>query len=175
MSKSEMIDVLNESGEIVETMTREQAEQDNHLTQNVLVFVFNAVGKVWIQLRPIDKKHYPGLWDISACGGIKSGEPEDDAAMRETLEETGLKLSLERVKSFLNVFTGDDGVTRRRLSHLYIGESEEIPKLNPEVDEFRLCEVKVLRQEVSSNPRLYVPSFLIELNIASKAHSANQR
>lgn len=36
MSKHEIIDVLNEDGAIVDTISREQAELDNHITENVL-------------------------------------------------------------------------------------------------------------------------------------------
>ena len=43
MSKGEMVDVLDANGEVVGTMPRKQAEQDNHMTANVILFVFNAV------------------------------------------------------------------------------------------------------------------------------------
>jgi len=36
VSKHEIIDVLNEDGAIVDTISREQAELDNHITENVL-------------------------------------------------------------------------------------------------------------------------------------------
>jgi len=33
MSSHEIIDVLNEDGEVIDTVLREQAEQDNHITE----------------------------------------------------------------------------------------------------------------------------------------------
>ena len=42
MSKGEMVDVLDANGEVIGTMPRKQAEQDNHMTANVILFVFNA-------------------------------------------------------------------------------------------------------------------------------------
>ena len=137
MSKHEIIDVLNEDGEVIDTVSREQAERDNHITENVLVFVFNSLGRVWVQLRPQSKNHYPGKWDISACGGVLSDETNEQAAHRETLEEMGIEVDLHYVESFLNVFPGDNGEKRKRLSHLYVGISDKQPQISDEVDEFK--------------------------------------
>lgn len=166
MSKAELIDVLNSEGEVIDTITREEAERDNHVTENVLVFLFNSLGKVWTQLRPQTKNHYPGRWDISACGGVISGESHQQAATRETLEETGIDAQLHYVESFLNVFPGDNGEERRRLSHLYVAVSDEIPQPNEEVDEFKLWQPAELHADVLARPDAYIPSFEIELDKA---------
>ena len=108
------------------------------------------------------KKHFPGLWDVSACGAVASGEGPNNAAERETLEETCLKTKLTHTESFLNVFPGHDNQTFRRLSYLYIGITGEIPKESEEVDEFRAMPHEQLEKEVAENPDQYVPSFLIE-------------
>lgn len=172
MSKHEIIDVLNEDGEVIDTISREQAEQDNHITENVLVFVFNSLGRVWVQLRPKSKNHYPGKWDISACGGVLSNETNDEAAHRETIEEMGIEVDLHHVESFLNVFPGDNGEERKRLSHLYIGISDEQPKTNEEVDEFKDWEPDELRADVIARPNAYIPSFVVELDKAIDGHKA---
>lgn len=167
MSSSEIIDILDDNGQVVGSINRDEAERANHTTQNVLIFIFNSSGQVWVQLRPKTKNHYPGMWDISACGGIVSGEEPDVAAERETEEETGLKPDLYHVESFMNVFPGDNGEQRRRLSHLYIGISDDKPKVNEEVDEFKLWEVDDLITDIKTNPEKYVPSFMFELQKAA--------
>lgn len=172
MSVDEIINVLNEDGEVIDTIPREQAEQNNHMTENVLVFVFNSKGEVWTQLRPKNKKHYPGVWDISACGGIISGESHKQAARRETLEEMGIEVDLHSVETFLNVFPGENGETRTRISYLYVGLSDEQPTITDEVDEFRSWDIKELRKAVQANPDRYVPSFIIELDKALNAYEA---
>jgi isopentenyl-diphosphate delta-isomerase len=172
---SEMVDVVNESGMVVGTMSREESETLNHLIQNVIVFIFNSKGEVWIQKRPTTKKHFPGLWDVSACGAIFSGEAPDTAAERETVEETGIKLALSHAETFLNIFPGHDGQTFRRLSHLYIGLSNEKPKENVEVDEFKAVPYKQLEKEVTKNPSQYVSSLLIELQKAVLAYKRMRR
>jgi isopentenyl-diphosphate Delta-isomerase len=171
MSAGEMIDVLNSKGEVIDTMLRELAEHGDHITQNVLVFIFDSKGNAWVQHRPLNKKHYPGKWDISACGGVISGESPEEAAHRETLEETGIQVTLYYVESFLNVFPGENGETRRRLSHLYIGASDELPRVNTDVDEFKICQPVELKEDIASFPEAYVPSFLTELNKALEGYS----
>lgn len=166
MSADEIVDVLNEDGEVIDTITREQAERDNHTTENVLILVFNSKGQVWTQLRPKHKKHYPGVWDISACGGVISGETPEQAAQRETQEEMGITVDLQYAETFLNVFPGENGETRSRLSHLYIGVSDKPPVITHEVDDFRCWDPKALREQVEANPDEYVPSFIVELDKA---------
>lgn len=166
-----MIDVLNEDGEVINTISRELAELDNHITENVLVFVFNSQGKVWVQLRPKTKTHYPGMWDISACGGVVSGETHEQAAERETFEEMGIKVDLHFVESFMNIFVGDNGEERKRLSHLYVGVCDGLPQTNDEVDEFKSWEPNKLREDVETSPESYIPSFDVELDKAVKSFS----
>ncbi len=165
-----MIDIINDNGEVVGTITREDAEKDNHTTQNVLVFVFNSLGKAWVQLRPEWKPHYPNHWDISACGSILSGEEPAAAARRETREETGLEPELHYVESFLNVFPGDSGEERRHLSHLYVGVSDGQPKENEEVAEFKIWNPNDLKADVQTNSNLYIPSFMVELDKALEGY-----
>jgi isopentenyl-diphosphate delta-isomerase len=171
MSDTEMIDVLDADGNVIRTITREEAERDNHLTENVLVFLFNASGEVWTQLRPQTKNHFPGRWDISACGGVVSGETPAQAAVREVLEETGLNPTLHYAETFLNVFPGDNGEERKRLSHLFVGVSDETPRINEEVDEFKAWQPDELRADIAANPNSYIPSFLVELDKALAAHA----
>lgn len=162
----EIVHTLGEDGAILGEITRAEAENKNHTTENVIVFVFNPEGKVWVQLRSLTKKHFPGLWDVSACGGVNSGESHQDAARRETKEETGLDVDMTYVTSFMNIFPGDNGEERRRLSHVCKGATDKIPTVNDEVDEFKLWDVSELRKDIVKNAQNYIPSFLVELDIA---------
>lgn len=111
------------------------------------------------------------MWDISACGAIASGEDPLQAAERETFEETGIKTRLEFVENFMNVFPGEGAQTFRRLSYLYIGETDQQPVINEEVEEFRAVDYKELSIEIKQRPADFVPSFLMELEKAVSARS----
>jgi len=173
MSSTEMIQIFDPEGNVTDSMSRAEAEKQNHTTENVLVFIFNSLNRVWVQLRPDDKSHYPGLWDVSACGGVLEEETPDQAATRETKEETsGLKPVLHHIKTFINEFPAEDGETiRRRFSHLYVGVSDDPPKPNEEVAEFVDWDPKELRARAVENEDKYIPSFVVELDIATQGYA----
>lgn len=170
MSENEIIDVVDGDGKIIKTITRAEAERDNHTTQNVLVFVFTPRDSVWIQKRPMHKKHFPGLWDVSACGNLLSGETPQQGAEREQLEEMGFLSQLHFAESFFNEFTGEDGSLRKRLSHIFYGLSNETPKINEEVDEFVEIPADRLIIHIKKNPEQYIPSFITEFQRALTAY-----
>lgn len=173
MNENEIIDIFDEEGVYQGMISREEAEAENHTTQNVIIFLFNQEGKVWVQLRSKSKKHFPGRWDPTACGGIHGWESPEQAAKREVLEETGLEVELIKAETFLNVYIGDNGETRTRISHEYIGYTEDAPISDGvEVDEFKLWEPGELKKDIRSNPEKYVPPLLRELEIALRMQSS---
>ncbi len=172
MSNTEVLNVMDEQGNVVRTVTREEAERDNHITPNAIIFIFTPKGEVWAQKRAKTKKHFPGMWDISACGGIVHSEKPEESAQREMAEEMGFTCDLHFVEAFLNEFPGEDGSLRRRLSHLFVGMSDKIPQVNEEVEEFMAVPVDELVQKIQAHPEQYVPSFLMELE---KARAGLQR
>ena len=169
MDNHETLDIVNQDGQIVGNLSRQQAEQDNHTTANVLVFIFNSQAQVLVSLRSQTKKHFPGLWDVSACGGVQSAEDHAQTAARETKEETGLSPDLKYISSFLNVFPGPNNQQLKRFSHLYIGFSDGQPQINDEVDQFKYWQPQQLRQAVLASPDKYIPSFIVELDMAIAA------
>ncbi len=61
-----------------------------HRTAHVLIL---SAGQVLIQKRPLSKRVFSGMWDISAAGHTRWAETPKETALRETYEEIGLKLS----------------------------------------------------------------------------------
>lgn len=170
MSSGEITDYFDENGNHQGSMLRAEAEINNLVIQNVIIFVFNSLGKVWIQKRPMSKNHFPGLWDVSACGAVHSGEEPLEAANREQQEEMGFVSELHFVETFMNKFSGHDGHPTQRLSHLFVGISDEIPEPNEEVDEFVILPQDELIERVKTKPDEYIPSFLDEIERAVIAY-----
>lgn len=83
---------------------------DYHLV--VHVCIFNSKGELLIQQRTLNKKSYPGMWDVSVGGSAILGDSSQTAAERETLEEIGLKINLQdkRPRITLNFKGGFDDV-----------------------------------------------------------------
>lgn len=60
----------------------------------VHVCVFDSRGRLLIQQRTLEKRVWPGLWDVSVGGGVDAGETSRQGAEREFREELGFPLDL---------------------------------------------------------------------------------
>ena len=72
----------------------------------VHVCLFNRAGQMLIQQRSMQKKGFPGYWDVSVGGGVLAGETGREAAMREAREELGLTLRIDRAAAVTLSFEG---------------------------------------------------------------------
>jgi isopentenyldiphosphate isomerase len=170
MSDTEILDVMDGNGNVVRSVTRDEADRNNHIIFNVVVFVFTPTGEVWIQKRARTKKRFPGIWDVSVCGCIAQGEQPEESARREVQEEMSMTCALYFAETFLNEFL-EDGIMRRRQTHLFVSVSDQMPQPNEEVEEFVAVPADELVQKIQQHPEEYVPSFLMELEKARNAYS----
>lgn len=105
-------------------------EGDSHLDNRAMaprnpyptvdVVVETAAGVVFIE-----RKHEPIGWALPG-GFVDYGEPVEDAARREVMEETGLDVQLV---SLLGVYSHPDRDPRQHnLSVVYVGRAEGVPR-----------------------------------------------
>ena len=88
----EIFDVVNERDEVVGRATRREVHGKGLLHRAVHVLVFNRRGQVFLQKRSMAKDSAPGCWDSSCSGHLDAGEDYLTAAVRELVEEIGLKI-----------------------------------------------------------------------------------
>jgi len=89
--REEMLEVVNEKGEILGTLPRSEIHGNPSLIHRVVhVLVFNSKGELLLQKRSMNKDVAPGKWDTSVGGHINSGESLDEAVKREMQEELGI-------------------------------------------------------------------------------------
>ena len=60
------------------------------------VWIVNSRGELLIQRRALDRPNWPGAWCESAGGSLVVGETPEEGAIRETLEELGVRLDMNR-------------------------------------------------------------------------------
>lgn len=89
----EIFDVVNERDEVVGHSTRREVHSRGLRHRAVHVLVFNVRGQVFLQKRSMAKDTAPGCWDSSCSGHLDAGEDYLPAAMRELVEEIGLKIA----------------------------------------------------------------------------------
>lgn len=88
--EKEVIDVVNESGDVVGETTRSEAYEKGLLHPAVNIVVVNSQGEIYIQERSSTKSAFPLYWDISAAEHLKSGESFNAAVLRGLQEELSI-------------------------------------------------------------------------------------
>lgn len=91
--------------------TVERGKQDGCAAYHIVVVVAvrNSRGEYLITLRDKSKEFFGGLWEFTG-GSALAGETSEDAALRETKEETGIDHTLsKRTLLFSKTRIWDDG------------------------------------------------------------------
>jgi len=96
----ELVDVVDDHGQIVATVTRGEVRRRRLPHRCVYVLVFNQKDSIFIHLRTPTKDVYPSHWDVCVGGVLAAGESFDAAARREVAEELGLDAAPERLFPF---------------------------------------------------------------------------
>lgn len=125
----EYVEVVDRRNRPLAVLPLNETHRQSLLHRAVLVLVFNAENKVYLQKRSKSKLVYPGRWDLSATGHVQRGESCEDAALREVYEELGLTLTRLKLKQELPASseTGFEFIT------LYTaGRVTETPRPNPD-------------------------------------------
>jgi len=91
----ELVDVLDDAGRPVATVTRGEMRARRLPHGATYVLVFNRRGELFVHLRSPDKDVYPGHWDVAIGGVLAAGESFDEGARREAREELGVALEPE--------------------------------------------------------------------------------
>lgn len=93
----EMFDVVDEENRVVRQAPRREVHANDWLHRAVHIFVLNAKGEVFLQLRSHLKDRKPGKWDSSAAGHLDAGEEYLPCAVRELEEELGIVTTADRL------------------------------------------------------------------------------
>ena len=87
----ELVDVVDEEGRVVATVTRAEMRARRLLHRCVFVVVRRSDGRVLVHQRSATKDLWPSAWDLAVGGVVTAGEEWDAAAVRELTEEVGIE------------------------------------------------------------------------------------
>lgn len=126
------------------------------------ILIFNSQGKLLLQRRAMTKYHSRGLWSNTCCGHPRPGETTEAAARRRLSEEMGLDCKLREIFSFTYEADLEDGLIEHELVHVFCGNSDEDPTLNPsEADEWKWVNLSTLVTDMKKRPNQFTSWFRI--------------
>lgn len=92
------IDVFDQYNHLTgQTSTITEAIQNKLWKRGVHITIVTETGYVLIQKRSASIKTHPGMLDISCGGFVDAGEDPETAAVRETAEEMGLRITKDQL------------------------------------------------------------------------------
>lgn len=155
----ELFDEVDIFDRVVKPLPRSLIHKNKLRHRAVHALFFDFGSRILLQKRSASKDSYPLAYTTSCSGHVDSGETYEDALIRETEEELGIKLSIEDFKYVGKLEAGEE--TGWEFTKVYACRSEAI--FNPPPDEVASLdwvEIKDFEADIKINPHKYTPSFL---------------
>ena len=89
---SEILNVVNDQDEVIGQAERDEVHRIGLVCRLAYVCFYTANREIILQKRSITKKNDPGKLTTTVSGHVASGQDYLEAAVRETLEETGVEI-----------------------------------------------------------------------------------
>jgi isopentenyldiphosphate isomerase len=149
----EFIDILTPDGKPTGKIAlKSEAHKNGWFHATVHIWLYTKEDKILLQKRAMNKKVFPGLWDISVAGHIAAGESILDAALREVHEELGLEIKSEdllKIGTRMHQVPHANGIQDNEHHHVFIAELkvpiERLSIQKEEVDDVQLFDLAVLK------------------------------
>lgn len=155
----ELIDVLDEKGNKTgQVLSKEQIHKNGLCHKIAVVSIIDDNKNILMQQRSNSKAENPGKWDVSVAGHVLSGENSAYGAIRETLEEIGIKVNsneLEYIFTTKRINKISENYIDNEIYDCYIvkkGEIklEDIKIQKSEVEQVKLCSLKEFIKIISN-------------------------
>ncbi len=126
LENKRMLDVVDDKDQVIDSRSREEIHKRGLLHRDIHVWMFDRDNNIYFQKRGVSVL-WAGLLDATVGGHLNKGESYIDAAIRETEEETGIKVSntdlvfLKKFKSVMNLSDWEfPRVVNNFFRHLYV-------------------------------------------------------
>ncbi len=130
----ELLNIVNGEDKIIGTGSRSEIHQRGLRHREIHVCFITPNKEIIFQHRAKDKDTFPDLLDITVGGHVEIGQSYEETALKETEEETGLKLKIDDLISISKVKreakdeqTGKiNKVFNSRYVYIYRGKIEDL-------------------------------------------------
>ena len=164
MPQDELVDIVDENGKFIETVSKKEAHQKGLLHTCVIGQVINSKGE-YLLITQSSNKQDNSLYVCPMGGHVTSGESREDAVRHELMEELSIsEYTLEYIGE--SIFNRD--VLGRKENHyfvLYKVFSDQIPKPDPsEVEGFKYFTLDELKNEIKNQPEKFGVAYHFVVN-----------
>ena len=157
---TEYVDIIDNDGKIIGSMSREDAYKNNCALQVSGVLVFRSSGELLLQRRGKNKK-YPLCYDYSAAGHVLSKESFLEAAHRELEEELGISDAHLIKIGTVRAYNKDNPQKLRKLHQVYLTVSDEpVSIYKQELDGVETFTKSQLDSLIKNHPEKFTPTFI---------------
>ncbi|MBR4596862.1 MAG: NUDIX domain-containing protein [Opitutales bacterium] len=173
----ELFDEVDANDNILRPLPRKIIHQNRLRHRAVHAIFFDAESKfILLQKRSAKKDSYPLAYTTSCSGHVDSGETYEAALLRETAEELGVSLPLEK---FLRIGKVEAcAETGFEFTKVYACFVDIQTKFNPPADEVQSLDWRKISDfelDAQKNPQNYTPSFLKVYKFYLENKSAAQK
>jgi len=134
MSDQHYLEIVDDEDHIIGRAPYAQIHSEGLLHREVHVWFVTSSGEIIFQHRDKNKETFPGLLDATVGGHVEEGDSYETTALKETLEETGLTLTLDqliflsksRSKSFDDLTGKTNNVFRSNFAFRFFGNLNEL-------------------------------------------------
>lgn len=160
MAQDELVDVVDESGNTLQVVTKREAHERGLLHKTAVSEIIDSQGR-WLLVKQSSSRQDAGQYVSPVGGHVTSGETDEQALKREALEEQGLEGEFKFELVDKVVFNRH--VLGRQENHYFIVYkiySDAEPKLNHESESYRYFTEDELKIELHDHPELFGDAFL---------------
>lgn len=173
MSDNRILNIVDENDNIVGEATREEIHAKGLLHREVHVWLYNKNEDLFFQRRAKDKDTFPGLLDASVGGHVEVGDSYEKTAVKETEEETGLKINPQDLKIVTTIkhiahdeVTGRiNNVIRRIYAYEFNGPVNDLKVEKKKALGFESVRIDSLFVMSDAEKKKFIPNVFDEINL----------
>lgn len=149
----EKLDVFTRNGEYLGIKTKEECHAQNpgFYHKPAWTWAYNSKGEILVQKRAMQKKHFPGLWDMPCAGHVVAGESTKIGAIREAKEEIGIDVSEDEMQFMFEYIQEDAWEIGQVFFFKLDKEIEEMTLQEEEVEEVKWLNFEAFKELLYSD------------------------
>lgn len=152
----EVFPVVDEEGNEISRALRSVCHDGRSMLLHPVVHLhlFNSRGELFLQKRSETKDLLPGMWDTSVGGHVCPGESKEEALLRESQEELGLK-NFDYHFRMKYIW---QSARERELVWSFTGTTDKIPEIDKdEIEEGRFWSINEIKDNLGRD--IFTPNF----------------